>query len=450
LKDEKGEVIKKVTWVRTSSLSPEEILAAFRNSYNPRIAVTVDMIATGTDIKPLEIVFFMRSVGSKNFFEQMKGRGVRVVSDTEMEQVNPGIKRKTRYVIVDAVGVCERVQTESRPLEKKPTVSFEKLLDAAALGMTEVAAIESLAGRLIRLERRFDAEVEAEVVQVAKGHTLSQIAKGLLDAVDPDAILAQAREGKPEYQEPTPAEIRVIREIRGSKALAPLATNPDLRNLLKKIQKAADQTIDIISRDTLIYAGPAQKSAQTSAQLATSFRDYIEQHKAEITALQILYSRPYRQRLTGKMLKELEKKLRDNHAAWTEDRLWDAFAVTAPGKVKGRSQAGRFADLVALVCFALEQQPVLAPFADSVSERFNEWLMDKAKADRKAGLQPFTPEQLAWLNLIRDHIATSLSIEPDDFDLAPFSQRGGLGKAHQLFGDRLAPLLDELNTVLAA
>jgi type I restriction enzyme R subunit len=456
LKDEKGEVIKKVTWVRTSSLSPEEILAAFRNSYNPRIAVTVDMIATGTDIKPLEIVFFMRSVGSKNFFEQMKGRGVRVVSDTEMEQVNPGIKRKTRYVIVDAVGVCERVQTESRPLEKKPTVSFEKLLDAAALGTTEVAAIESLAGRLIRLERRFDAEVEAEVVQVAKGHTLSQIAKGLLDAVDPDRIAAAAagRDGSPQpsvaYVEPSAKDLKGAAEQLAKAALAPLATNPNLRNLLKKIQKAADQTIDIISRDTLIYAGPAQKSAQTSAQLATSFRDYIEQHKAEITALQILYSRPYRQRLTEKMLKELEKKLRDNHAAWTEDRLWDAFAVTAPGKVKGRSQAGRFADLVALVRFALEQQPVLAPFADSVSERFNEWLMDRAKADREAGLQPFTPEQLAWLNLIRDHIATSLSIEPDDFDLAPFSQRGGLGKAHQLFGDRLAPLLDELNTVLAA
>ena len=160
-----GTEVEEITWKRASSLSPEEILSAFRNSYFPRIAVTVDMIATGTDIKPLEIVFFMRSVASKNFFEQMKGRGVRVVSDTEMEQVNPGIKRKTRYVIVDAVGVCERVQTESRPLEKKPTVSFEKLLDAAALGTTEVAAVESLAGRLIRLERRFDAEVEAEVVQ---------------------------------------------------------------------------------------------------------------------------------------------------------------------------------------------------------------------------------------------------------------------------------------------
>ena len=278
------------------------LIAAFRNSYFPRIAVTVDMIATGTDIKPLEIVFFIRTVASKNFFDQMKGRGVRVVSDTEMEQVNPGIKRKTRYVIVDAVGVCERVQTESRPLEKKPTVSFDKLLDIAALGTTEVAAVESLAGRLIRLERRFDAEVAAEVVQIAKGQTLAQISKGMLEAVDPDRILETAKaelvgrassQAEITYTEPTAKDLKAAAEQLIKAALAPLATNPDLRNLLKKIAKAADQTIDVISRDTLLYAGPAQKSAQTNGEVAKSFRDYIEQHKAEITALQILYSRPF-------------------------------------------------------------------------------------------------------------------------------------------------------------
>jgi type I restriction enzyme R subunit len=440
-----GTEVEEITWKRASSLSPEEILSAFRNSYFPRIAVTVDMIATGTDIKPLEIVFFMRSVASKNFFEQMKGRGVRVVSDTEMEQVNPGIKRKTHYVIVDAVGVCERVQTESRPLERKPTVSFDKLLDAAALGTTEVAAVESLAGRLIRLERRFDTEVEDEVVQAAKGQTLSQISQGMLRAIDPDEIHAQAKQGKGDYYEPTLKELREVRETRITEALAPLASNPDLRNLLKKIQKAAEQTIDVISHDTLIYAGPAQQSIQNNDEVAKSFRDYIEQHKAEITALQILYSRPYQQRLTEPMLKELEKKLRDQHAAWTEDNLWNAFAGAKPGKVKGRSQAGRFADLVGLVRFALEQQPVLEPFAESVTTRFNEWLMDKAKAG-----VTFSADQLAWLNLIRDHIATSLSIEPDDFDYAPFSQRGGLGKAHQLFGEQLPSILDELNLKLVA
>ena len=173
--------------------------------------------------------------------------------------------------------------------------------------------------------------------------------------------------------------------------------------------------------------------------------DYLAANQAQIDALQILYSRPFRQRLTEPMLKELEKKLRDQHAAWTEDNLWNAFAAAKPGKVKGRSQAGRFADLVALVRFTLEKQPVLAPFADSVQERFNEWLMDKAKA----GIT-FTPEQITWLNLIREHIATAISIEPEDLELSPFNQRGGLGKAHQLFGEQLPSILDELNLKLVA
>jgi len=468
-----GKEVEVFKWERTASLTPEQILSAFRNSYNPRIAVTVDMIATGTDIKPLEIVFFMRSVASKNFFEQMKGRGVRVVSDTEMEQVNPGVKRKTRYLIVDAVGVTERVHTESRPLEKKPTVSFDKLLDAAALGTTEVAAVESLAGRLIRLERRFDTDLEVEVVKTAKGQTLSQISKSLLAAIDPDNIAAKAagRDGSPQpfdsYAEPTTKELKTAAEQLIKEALAPLATNPDLRNLLKKIAKAAEQTIDIISQDSLLYAGAAVTTKQSHAETANSFRDYIEQHKAEITALQLLYSRPYKQRLTEPMLKELEKKLREQHAAWTEDNLWNAFAAAKPGKVKGRSQAGRFADLVALVRFALEQQPILTPFSDSVGQRFEEWLRQKdrevlekkgtqsdlAEALAKAGPTgslSFTPDQLAWLSLIRDHIATSLSIEPEDLELSPFNQRGGLGKAHQLFGEQLPELLDELNAVLAA
>jgi type I restriction enzyme R subunit len=348
-------------------------------------------------------------------------------------------------LIVDAVGVCERVKTETKPLEKKPTVSFEKLLDAAALGTTEVAAVESLAGRLIRLERRFDDELKGEVIKVAQGQTLSEISKGILAAVDPDEIVAQAKIGKAESVEPTEKEISAVREARIKTALGPLASNPDLRNLLKKIAKASEQTIDIISQDTLLYAGPAQRTTDAGAKLAKSFREYIELHKAEITALQLLYSRPYKQRLTETMLKELEKKLREQHASWTEDNLWNAFAAAAPGKVRGRSQAGRFADLVALVRFALEQLPVLEPFAESVNTRFENWLNEKSKT----GIE-FNDDQLAWLNYIRDHIATSLSIDQEDFEFAPFNQRGGLGKAHQLFGDELPSLLDELNEVLAA
>ena len=142
------------------------------------------MIATGTDIKPLEIVFFMRSVRSKNFFEQMKGRGVRVVSETEMEQVNPGVKRKTRFVIVDAVGVCESDKTESRPLEKKPTVSFDKLLDAVALGNRNRSA-----GNARRSPHpfgtRFDEALEAEVRRPPKARRSARSRKACLRPLIP-------------------------------------------------------------------------------------------------------------------------------------------------------------------------------------------------------------------------------------------------------------------------
>jgi type I restriction enzyme R subunit len=197
--------------------------------------------------------------------------------------------------------------------------------------------------------------------------------------------------------------------------------------------------------DNIVAQGFDDAAKEKAAGLVKEFRDYLEQHKAEITALEILYSRPYRQRLTEKMLKELESKLRAERATWNEETLWSAFAATAPGKVKGRSAIDRFADLVPLVRFALQQQPLLEPFAKSVQQRFEKWLGQKEATGER-----FTADQRSWLELIRDHIATSLSIEADDFDLSPFNKRGGLGKAFELFGKQLPTLLDELNEVLAA
>ncbi len=222
---------------------------------------------------------------------------------------------------------------------------------------------------------------------------------------------------------------------------------PEVRDTLVRVKRESEQTIDVTTIDTVLESGFDAAAKDKAEETVRSFRDYIAEHRAaRLKRFQILYSAvPTNSASPSRCSRSWKRNCERVHAAWTEDRLWDAFAVTAPGKVKGRSQAGRFADLVALVRFALEQQPVLAPFADSVSERFNEWLMDKDKAGTV-----FTPEQLAWLNLMRDQIATSLSIEPDDLDLSPFNQRGGLGKAHQLFGEQLPKLLDELNEALAA
>jgi type I restriction enzyme R subunit len=376
----------------------------------------------------------------------MKGRGTRVLTPTDLQAVSGAdAHAKTHFVIVDAVGVCESDKTDSRPLERQRNVAFPALLLGVALGKRDEDTLTTLAGRLARLDREISREEAKNLTALAGGKSLTELCGRLLKAIDPEAIAEKAT-GRPGASpaEVLPEAMTAARQQLANEACAPFDL-PALREALAKAKQDAEQTIDTVTVDSVLTQGFDAAAKAKAAALLKSFRDYIEEHKTEITALQILYSRPYQQRLTERMLKELEKKLGDNHAAWTEDRLWDAFAVTTPAKVKGRSQAGRFADLVALVRFALEKQSVLTPFADSVSERFGAWLMDTAKAGTA-----FTPEQLVWLNLIRDHIATSLSIEPDDFDLAPFSQRGGLGRAHQLFGELLPKLLDELNEVLAA
>lgn len=430
----------------------ENLIQEFRTSPQMRIAVTVDMIATGTDIKPLECLVFLRDTKSRTYFEQMKGRGTRVLTATDLQAVSGADARaKTHFVIVDAVGVCESDKTDSRPLERQRTVAFDKLLLGVALGKRDEDRLTTLAGRLARLEREIAPEDARMLKDLAGGKSLGDLARTLLQACDPDFIYAEVMKARygplaPDglAPEPTKPELDGTRASVAASACAPFDL-PILREALIKVKRDAEQTIDAVTVDTVLNQGFDAVAKAQAEGLVRAFREYIAEHQAEIDALQILYNRPYDQRLTESMLKELEKKLRDNHASWTEDRLWDAFVVTVPDKVRGRSQAGRFADLVSLVRFALEYQPLLAPFADSVSERFEQWLRTKAKAGTI-----FTPEQVGWLSLIRDHIATSLSIEQEDLDLAPFNQRGGLGKAHQLFGEGFPALLDELNQTLAA
>ncbi len=443
---------KKITYqakhpVTGKPAKSKELIKEFCLSPTLRIAVTVDMIATGTDIKPLEVLIFLRDVRSRVYFEQMKGRGTRVLTSTDLQSVSgEDARAKTRFIIVDAIGVCESDKTESRPLDRQPTVPLKSLLQRVLFpaGRDE-DTLTTLAARLARLDRELEPAQRQQIIDAAGGHTPATLAGALLRASDPDAIAERAT-GKPgaSPEEVAPEHYEATRQQLITEACAPF-DKPKLRETLEALKRETEQALDIYTPDEVLSQGFDAAARAKAAGLVQAFRDYLTQHQAEIDALQILYSRPYQQRLTEQMLKELEKKLRDNHATWTEDRLWDAFAVTVPTKVKGRSQAGRFADLVALVRFALEQQPVLAPFADSVSERFQEWLMDKAQAGTV-----FTPEQLSWLHLIREHIATAISIEPEDLELSPFSQHGGLGKAHQLFGDGLNSLLEELNETLAA
>jgi type I restriction enzyme R subunit len=410
---------QKITY-RTTGAKPKDLIQSFRNSFYPRIAVTVDMIATGTDIKPLEIVFFMRSVNSLGFFEQMKGRGVRVIPETDLHGVTPDARAKTHFVIVDAVGVCEQDKTDSRPLDRKKKVPFQKLLEAVALGNREEDVVQSLAARLARLDRAMTPADHADVSKTLQGGTLKEVIHGLMEALDPD-------KGTPELLD---------------KAVKPIATQPEFRTELVRVRDAIEQTIDVVSKDEVILAGFDQKARESAQNTVRSFEQYLKDHKDDIEALQILYSRPYRKRLTFDQIRDLATAIEKPPRRWTPDVLWRAYEQLGD-TVRDGSGPRVLSDLVSLVKHALHQEKELKPFPDTVRERFEDWVAAQNKVGRR-----FTPEQRQWLELIRDHIATSIAITPDDFDNIPFNQRGGLGKAHQVFGPELPKILEELNGVL--
>ncbi len=425
-----NEFAQKITYrsYQVGGAKPEDLIKAFRTSYYPRIAVTVDMVATGTDIKPVEIVVFMRSVKSRSFFEQMKGRGVRVVKDDDLRSVNPGEGvHKDHFVIVDCVGVCERDKTDSRPMDQKKTVPFDKLLQAVSLGNVEEEVLSSVAVRLSRLDAQLTEAERKRVREASGGLDVKQLAGGIVQALNPSTDRSPQE---------TKAALR--------RSVQPLA-DPALRALLLGLKASKELVIDIVTQDRVLEAGFSAAARERAQGIVQSFEAFIAQHKDEITALQILYNRPIKAPLTFNDIKALADALHAPPHLLNEGTLWQAYAALDKSKVKGTSRQRILTDLVSLVRFAMQQDNELVPYPERVAANFKAWLAQQAGSGRA-----FSPEQHQWLEMIRDHIAASLGIEIDDFDLPPFSQQGGLGKVHQLFGADLPAVLTSLTTSLAA
>ena len=284
------------------------------------------------------------------------------------------------------------------------------------------------------------------VESLSGGATLKSLVSDLLNATDPDAAVDAARTATGQDDPPEEAVAQAERDLLEA-AAKPFAVNPELRQRLIVTHRAYEQTIDTVSQDTLTRA---EFSGAEADALTRSFREYIEEHRDEITALQVLYQRPYRQPLGYADIRALADALQSPPHSWTPARLWDAYRQLDQSRVRGSGQRVRgsgqrvLADIVTLVRYAIGNDEELAPFAERVAERFQGWLAMQETAGRD-----FTNEQRQWLEAIKDHIAGSVSIEPTDLQYAPFAQRGGIGRAHALFGDGLAPLLEELNLALA-
>ncbi|HET9501897.1 MAG TPA: DEAD/DEAH box helicase family protein [Hymenobacter sp.] len=457
---------KKITY--GSDENADTLIKKFRNDFNPRVAVTVDMISTGTDIRPLECLLFLRDVRSRVYFDQMKGRGTRVISPTDLEAVTSDAGAKTRFVLVDAVGVTNSEKKDTESVERQPgTLGFERLLHAVAQGNHEPAQLRSLAVRLARLDRQLTPDDRAAVQAATGGATVQHLAARLYDAVDPVKQEAEALRlataeahaaGQPAPGEPgaaltEPTDTHWQEAVRQLTEVAVLRfDDPALRALLTKVHAQHDLVIDLVSQDRVLHAGfesqtsPAAAQEALARQRVDTFQAFIAAHKDEITALQLLHNQPYARRaVTFAHIRELAQALRLDNPQLTPESLWAAYEQLEKARVRGAGPKTLLTNLVSLVRYALHQTDTLTAYPLSVDERYHAWLAAQAAAGRA-----FSPEQQQWLAMMKEKVATSLSVEAEDFTLPPFVDQGGYARARQVFGADLQRLVDELNDALAA
>ncbi|MBI1287916.1 MAG: DEAD/DEAH box helicase [Flavobacteriales bacterium] len=438
--DEGNDFCKKVTY--KADEDPKTVLNRFRNEYYPRIAVTVDMIATGTDVKPLEVLLFMRDVKSLGYFEQMKGRGTRTINTDDLKQVSATAAAKTHFVIVDAVGATKSKKTDSRPLERKRTVPMKDLLGAVTMGVNEEDLFLSLANRLIRLDRQLSEKEQAQLAEAAGGKTLKQISKELLNAFDPDAIDARrdlACSGDVACNVSTmDAQQQLARE-------AATSFNGKFNELVEKVRKQHEQIIDHHNIDTVIRSEWDKDATERAQGLIKDFKEYMEAHKDEIQALSIFYNQPYQRRtVTYKMVKEVLDILKTDRPLLAPFHVWDAY--TQLEEVKSKRPEHELTALVSLIRRVCGIDDQLRGFDSTIDENFRNWIFKQNAGQHNR----FSEEQMDWLRMLKDHLVNSFHIDVEDLDYTPFDAKGGRGRMWQLFGEDMNGIIEELNEVLVA
>lgn len=438
---------KKITYKATSSAVPSKTLIGnFRNSPEWRIAVTVDMVATGTDIKPLECLIFLRDVRSELLYTQMKGRGCRTIDPNDLANVTPDAPggQKTHFVLIDAVGVEESEKLAVSPADRRQTITLKDLIDGIVSGeRSDPEDYASLALRLRRLAEKARPEEIAPIEQ--------ELGRSLPDWA---ASIAQLAEPSAPSDPPDAAET--------GEPLAALSSQTLIDKLLA-LRGYSPVLIDILSQDT---ADPPE--AITPRRTIESFEQFLSENRDRLLALQILYNQSAGPgALTYEVIRELRDTLAQPPYHLAPDVVWQAYAAlekttpaTPPAKV--------LTNLITLVRHTVdpEHQP-LAPFPELVEARYQQWLDQQMG---KAGLQPassddpaqpqtprFTPEQIKWLDVIKNYVALNGAFGTEDqtayldaWQSVDSDESVPLAVAKRVFGQDPKPIIEELNQALIA
>lgn len=435
--NESADFATKITY---NAKNPKDRLADFRNSPSLRIAVTVDMIATGTDVRAIECVFFMRSVRSAVYFEQMKGRGARTINADDYGAITPDAHKgftKERFVIVDAVGVTDSPLVDAAPMERDLSVSLEKLLAKAGQMTLTPDEASTLAVRLAKLASQLDTSEDAEIAEVAGGTPLREIARQIAASSDIDAVVAAQDNGG----------AAAVRELINN-GTASLTTNPQLRQRILDIRRAKDLLFDEVSKDAVVGTERIDY-AEASRDRIACFREYLEEHRDEIAALQVVHGsgsgRP-----SYSDLKTLAEQVARVPAIGTIDSIWRSYAEL--GQLADPDHKVGVPDLVTILRHELSKDAndsKILPFGSVVEAKLEAWLSEQ----QHRGVY-YSDQQKRWLTTIVDVVKTSISVSIDDLDQFPLSSLGGVDRFAQDFSiatlDEAQALLDELNTELTA
>ena len=404
------------------------------------------MIAIGTDVKLLECLLFMRDVKSRNYFEQMKGRGTRTLEHDDLKKVTPSATTaKTYYVIVDAIGVTKSLKTASQPLITKPSIPLKDLAMAVVMGVHGEDTVSSLAGQLARLNKQLDDREQQRIIEQSGGIHLSDMIGGLLAAINPYNVeeKAKAMANPPLTSDPSEEQLEKAQDVLVKDATNMF--NGDLIELLDSIRRDKEQIIDHENMDSIVRSEWEGDAKENATKLVQDFQEYLDANRDEIDALHIFYSQPARRRdVTYEMIRGLFEKLSSDRPTLMPLRVWRAYAVL--DDVTAESPMNEITALVSLVRRACGIDATVADYSKTVHSNFQTWIMKRHSGSG----EKINETQMQWLRMIRDHIASSFHIERDDLETAPFDASGGMGQMYQLFGTQMDALLNEMNEALAA